>query len=454
MRVLLVRPGRRKQAITLGEFMFAEPIGLECVYSVLKDTCQVKILDLMIEGQDFTKELQDFQPEVVGFTSYCIDVLAVLELAETAKKINPRLITLVGGTQALLAPESFYNDYVDYIFEYTTKENLLEFFDSLSRGEEIPPIAGVRSRRDNYPGTGTKGLNEYIIPDRSSTAGFRRHYSYFGYKPCAIMQTSMGCSTHCKFCLRWKIEGPVEQDRPLTEVIDQIAGIEEPSIMFYDNNFLYNPGRLQEFCQAIETRGIRKNFICYGSARSIAAQPELMQRLGKIGLRAVLVGYESFRDEDLASYHKPSTVAVNLEAARILKAAGIDCWASFILHPDWSTKDFREFRRCLKQLRPEISSLSPMTPFPAGLLYRQYQDRLLFPKEAYDQWSFSVVSIRPSQMSLRRYYLEVMQTNLYVNLCLNNSTYLVRKFGWRTMVRLLKGSLKFGWTYTKLMLKG
>lgn len=36
MKILLVRPGRRKQAITLGEFMFSEPIGLECVYTLLK----------------------------------------------------------------------------------------------------------------------------------------------------------------------------------------------------------------------------------------------------------------------------------------------------------------------------------------------------------------------------------------------------------------------------------
>jgi hypothetical protein len=32
MRVLLLRPPRIKQAVTIGEFMFCEPLGLEIVY--------------------------------------------------------------------------------------------------------------------------------------------------------------------------------------------------------------------------------------------------------------------------------------------------------------------------------------------------------------------------------------------------------------------------------------
>lgn len=48
MRILLVRPPRREKAVSLGDFMFAEPIGLECVYAALKDRHDVKILDLML----------------------------------------------------------------------------------------------------------------------------------------------------------------------------------------------------------------------------------------------------------------------------------------------------------------------------------------------------------------------------------------------------------------------
>jgi len=37
MTILLVRPPRIKQAITLSNFMFSEPIGLEMIYGALKE---------------------------------------------------------------------------------------------------------------------------------------------------------------------------------------------------------------------------------------------------------------------------------------------------------------------------------------------------------------------------------------------------------------------------------
>ena len=52
MKILLVRPARIKQAITLGEFMYSEPIGLEIVYAMLEDKHQLEILDLMSEYRD------------------------------------------------------------------------------------------------------------------------------------------------------------------------------------------------------------------------------------------------------------------------------------------------------------------------------------------------------------------------------------------------------------------
>lgn len=449
----MVRPGRRKQAITLGEFMFSEPIGLECVYAVLKDNHQVKILDLMVANENYSREILDWQPDVVGFTSLCIDVLAVLDLAQKTKALNPCIITLVGGTQALLSVESFQQETIDHIFEYTTKINLNYLFSCLSRNEKVPLIDGIQSRENFFQSTGVHGINDYIIPDRQATNSYRQHYSYFGYKPCAIMQTSRGCSSHCKFCLRWQIEGPREQDEPPAEIIKQIESIAEPSIMIFDNNFLYNQERLEEFCNRLEAGKIKKNFICYGSAESIVAHAPLMKRLSENGLRAVLVGYESFSNYDLSNYKKKSSVEINLMAGKILKESNIDCWASFILHPDWDVLDFQKFRKYLRQLKPEISSLIPLTPFPGGLLYREYQNRLLFNKEDYDHWSFSLVSIRPGKMSLRRYYFELLKTNLYVNLFLNNSGYMLKKFGYGTVFRILKGSLRFIATYIKLMIK-
>ena len=164
MRILLVRPPRIKQAITLSDFMYSEPLGLEMIYGVLKEDHEVEIFDMMIETDSLTVKINEFKPELVGITSLCIDVIKVLKLCKETKEINSSIVTAVGGTQAYLNPESFYNENVDYIFEYTTKDNINSFLASLKKEEKIL-IDGIRARSLFYKSTEKRGRNEYMLPD-------------------------------------------------------------------------------------------------------------------------------------------------------------------------------------------------------------------------------------------------------------------------------------------------
>ena len=434
--------------------MFAEPIGLEIIYTILKDMYEVRILDLMISNESFERSCKEFQPDIVGITSLCIDVKKVKDIALRAKNISKDIVILVGGTQAYLNPKSFFDTNIDYVFKYTNRKNLVELFAYISRSETPPLIDGIFSKIHGYESTKVFGRNEYIIPDRASTEKYREHYSYLGFKPCAIMQTSLGCSKNCDFCLRWRIEGEKEQEIDLECIIKQIQDIAEPSIMIYDNDFLNNKERLEKLCDLLEERRISKNLICYASVKSILSHPDTIRRMAKNGLKAVLVGYESFNEAEMLKYKKKSTAADNLQAAGILKDIGIDCWASFILHPDWDKNDFVRFRKYIKELKPEISTFSPLTPFPNLPMYEQYKERLLFDETEYEAWSFGKVSIRPSKMTLRRYYYEVLKVILYINLRMNSAPYMVKRFGISTLFRISTGSFKVLPTYVKLMIKG
>jgi hypothetical protein len=76
---------------------------------------------------------------------------------------------------------------------------------------------------------------------------------------------------------------------------------------------------------------------------------------------------------------------------------------------------------------------------------------LLHSAEEYDKWSFGQVTIKPSNMSLRRYYYELLITNLYVNLVVNSKTEMLRRFGIGNIVRIAAGSMKTLSRYVKLM---
>lgn len=452
MRILLVRPPRIKQAITLSDFMFSEPIGLEMIYGVIKENHEAEIFDMMIENIGLSEKIDSFKPDCVGITSLCIDVFKVLELCGEAKNKNENIITFVGGTQTYLNPESFFNPSVDHIFEYTTKENIIKFFTGISKGQ-IELTDGIRSKKLRYNSTGVAGRNEYILPDRKSTQKYRRQYSYFGYRPAAIMEFGTGCEKVCDFCLRWRIEGVREKLIDLELTKKDLSFIAEPTIMFMDNDFLASEEKIITFIDIAKGLGLKKNYIMYASVKGIIQFENYLEELYELGLKALLVGYETFSDDELQRYNKKSTVSDNFRAAEILRKIGIDVWASFMAHPDWNSNDFKSFRTYIKKLKPQITSISPLTPFPNLPLYKQYESRLLYSMDDYEKWSFGQVMIKPSKINLRQYYYELLKTNLYVNIFINKNTETIKKYGLKNIFRIFMGSLKAVKKYILLMMR-
>ena len=71
----------------------------------------------------------------------------VKELCKEVKKEDQNIITFIGGTQTYLNPEAFIDQDVDYIFEYTNKENLNLFCSLLENRIEVENVDGVLSKK-------------------------------------------------------------------------------------------------------------------------------------------------------------------------------------------------------------------------------------------------------------------------------------------------------------------
>ncbi len=458
MRILLIRPPRIKQAITLSDMMFSEPLGLEMLYTLLKDNHDVEIFDMMCDRDTLEAKLEEFKADIVGVTSLCIDVNEVLHLTKQVKSHNSHIITMVGGTQAYVNPKAFMDDSVDYIFKSTTRDNVTRFFNEIQQAiDEKRNTLDIKEKLDNNFGQiidSDHGRNEYILPNRESTSKYRQHYSYFGYRPAAIMQISQGCDKMCRFCLRWRIEGHevIEFGEELIEA--DLMNIKESTIMLYDNDIMSSTKRVERLIHILDRNGIEKNFIAYASVDSILTNVEALKKFKAHGLKALIVGYESFSEDDLTYYTKKASIEDNLNASRLLKSLNIDVWASFMAHPDWTKDEFKQLRKYVKKLSPQVSSVSPLTPFPNLPLYKEYEDRLLYQMDDYEKWSFAQVMIRPGKMSLKSYYLEMLKTNLYINLFINKPTEMLNRYGLWNILRLVKGSLSTMLKYLKLSKDG
>lgn len=439
MKVLLIRPHLNKKITSVKKFMFGEPMGIECVSTILKEQGHyVLLVDFMVEShRNLKKYISKFKPDVVGLTSQCSDITNVLYLAEKTKKINPNIKVIVGGIQATITPEAYFSRYVDYVFKSTTRENYKKLMEQI-KNDTNEEIMGIYSKKLQYQNMLESCQNEYVKPDREMSRKYRKHYKYGGYQPYATIQTSHGCRNHCTFCIRRKLEGKLTE-RPINEVVREISEIKEDTIMISDSDFLINEKRLIKFCELLEKKKIKKTYICYGSVNSILEKEYLFERLSKNGVKAVIVGLESFSDVFLKKYNKAATLDDNYKAVEVLRKNGIATWGTFIIHPDFSKEDFKNFRRYLKYLKPEMISFTPLVPHFLTPLYKQYKDRLIYPRDDYEKWSFGDVIIYPSKMSLRQYYFEVLKLGVPANFNMTTIKYCLRTFSFKQNFKLIFG---------------
>lgn len=453
MKVLLIRPHINKKITTVKKFMFGEPLGIECVSAILKEQGhEVLLVDFMAESKNHLKKyMKNFQPDVVGLTSQCSDITNVLYLARKVKEMNPKITVIVGGIQATITPEAYFNRYVDYVFKSTTRENYRLLMEQIANGDD-EEIMGIFSKKRQYQSTLESCQNEYVKPDREASSKYRKKYKYGGFQPYATIQTSYGCRNHCTFCIRRKLEGKLTE-RDIEEVVNDIQEIKEDTVMICDSDFLINEQRLVRFCELLEEKKIQKTYICYGSVNSILEKEVLFKRLSANGVKAVIVGLESFSDAFLKSYNKSATLDDNLRAVQVLRNEGIATWGTFILHPDFSKEDFKNFKRYLRYLKPEMISFTPLVPHFLTPLYKQYEDRLIYPRDDYEKWSFGDVIVYPSKMSLRRYYFEVLKLGVPANFNLCTIRYCLRTFKFRQNLGLIFGFDQILKVYIKNMFK-
>jgi len=160
-----------------------------------------------------------------------------------------------------------------------------------------------------------------------------------------------------------------------------------------------------------------------------------------IGLRTVIVGFESFSDHELKSYNKNTDVKTNEEAMRVLNNCRIECYATIIVSPDWGKKEFDYCRDKICKLGIHYVNLQPFTPLPGtGVVVEK--DELIIPYSDFERWDLAHVTIRPKKMSTTDFYKNILR--LY-NLILFQPRFLFDYLGKNNLLmilKMLKGSIK------------
>jgi radical SAM superfamily enzyme YgiQ (UPF0313 family) len=440
MKILFVRPRPSKETIGLQHVMVVEPLELEVLATLAGSANDSVIVDMILEKKPINYFIRNENPDIFCVTGYITNVPGMIDYCRCAKGINSRIITVAGGVHCEVCPQDLNDKSIDYRVVRNAVLVFPQLLDHFEKGKLFPK--GVLRYNEQLVLSELPPFDFSVpVPDRKLTNRYRKRYFYIFHDKVALIKTSFGCPFSCNFCFCREITKEKYFERPLGEVIEELHSIKEKNIYIVDDDFLTSRTRVKEFIEANRSAGLDKNYLLYGRADFIACNPDVMADFKAVGLKTVIVGFESFYDHELKNYHKNTNVKTNEEAMKVLNQNNIDCFATIIVSPEWGKKDFDFCRDKIRELGIHYVNLQPFTPLP-GTGNRVEPDALIIPYSDYERWDLAHVTVRPKKMSTADFYKSIL--HLY-NSILFQPRFLIdyiKKYKMVMLLRMAKGSVK------------
>lgn len=407
MRVLLIQP-QSAQHIGFRYMALAEPLGLETVATPIQEEHDVELTDLHLD-KNLTATLRRFKPDAVGVAvPFTTGLYKALEALSEVRSYDPSIFTFAGGNHATLLPGDLLDGLVDAVVIGEGELTLPKLLRALEDGDDWREVPGLAFR----VGEGTEfsedagliqDLDSLPLPARELTAKYREHYFYKRMRPFTTVETTRGCPYKCKFCSVWMFHRGRYRVRSAERVFAELNSIETRDILFSDDNFLENVDRAEKLYQLIKDSGLKKRYGFQARTDTIARRPEIIAKWREIGLYWVLIGFESFREEDLQSMNKKTTLAANERAVEILQQHGLQIQAAFIVDPSYDKKEFRLLGDYIKRLKLFSPQITILTPIPGTHFFKEkWQDLTTRNYELFD----FLHAVVPTTLPLKDFYKE------------------------------------------------
>ncbi len=252
--------------------------------------------------------------------------------------------------------------------------------------------------RGQYP-----ALHNRVIPDRSL---FDEHYLM------SSLQTSRGCPWNCDFCSVTQFNGRRYRQRPVEEVLDEIATIPNRYFLFVDDNLIGYSKRAEkralELFQGMVKRKLAKRWIAQVTV-DIGTKPELLRWAAKSGCIFLFIGLEYTDKEQLQEINKHFAAKINYpDALKQINRHGIGVLGAFMYGGKLETeKKMMERARFIARNRVDMIQQTILTPLPGTRLFQtlQSEGRLLYTNYPHDWEKYNGLSLlyQPHAMSAERF---------------------------------------------------
>jgi anaerobic magnesium-protoporphyrin IX monomethyl ester cyclase len=190
--------------------------------------------------------------------------------------------------------------------------------------------------------------------------------------------TARGCPFHCNWCAKpiWGQRYSVRSPSDVAEEVRTLAALGARHLWFMDDIFGLKPGWTAEFADRVEAGSVRLPFKCLSRA-DLLLRPGEIDALRRAGCETVWIGAESGSQAVLDAMEKGTTVEQIREAARLLRAAGIE--VAFFLqfgYPGETWEDIQSTLQLVRDCEPDDVGMSVSYPLPGTPFFERVRDQL------------------------------------------------------------------------------
>lgn len=380
MKILFVNPHYPHEPYTL---LLHPPLCYGYMSTHLKAAGHEVIhADLPFEGNDpqvLARYLDEEKPGLVGITSVAQSYCQALELAALVKQSRHAPPVVFGGPHVtFIAGECLgRHPAVDFVLLFDAEHSIVDLCAALASGgsddalRKVPglcfrPACDTGATVTTPPAPPETDLDALGLPDRSIFD--LSQYRDYDYE--TVVMTARGCPSRCTFCsttiagrkARWNTPAHV------CDELEEVLGHGFESVFFGDDTFSGDPKRAIAICEEITRRGLRLPWT--SNMRAQDARPPVLEALREAGAYRVFMGFESIQKDTLRLVKKGATPERMVEKARLVKEAGLELHASFIIGAPGDTHETLEATLdYIRLLDPTVATFNVMEPRPGTDVY-------------------------------------------------------------------------------------
>ncbi len=389
-KVLFVEPPKDYWFL-MGEYL-PPPTGLLILAAYIEreiPDVKVEVVDCQAEKKQWDhvqKCIESSHPSIVATSGFTCNAYVCARVAETTKKVDEDIVTVVGGQHFTATAKDSLQDFpeIDYIVRGEGEVTFVELIKALREGTDVGKVDGLSFKK--------KGKIVHT-PDRSLIRDLdslpypayhlvesnmdKYHFTMMAGKNTRylILEGARGCTHKCSFCTQWRHWGGVWRTKSPKRIADEMEFLHNryggKFLWLTDDNFDYRK-RGKDLWQELRKKDFVDDVNWFFQARTddIANNHELVGKLREVGNNWVLIGVENNSPDILKYFKKGIKVSDAGKAVRILRENDVFAHAMMVIGARQDTSESIERLRLFSyDIDSDLNIYTALTPFPGTAIY-------------------------------------------------------------------------------------